>query len=82
MLPIRDVVVCFHCLRFVYVSVILRYIQSHADRYISMLESRFDAHISDSRDTCDAAGDTSHRSVTGPPTKVARGKRRRDDERA
>jgi hypothetical protein len=78
MLPIRDVVVCFHCLRFCDSPLY----QSHADRYISMLESRFDAHISDSRDTCEAAGDTSHRSVTGPPTKVARGKRRRDDERA
>ncbi len=66
----------------VYVSVILRYIRSHADRYISMLEYHLAGHISDNRDTCEAAGDISHRSATSHPTKVTRGKRRRDDERA
>ncbi|KAL4862643.1 hypothetical protein BDV12DRAFT_39913 [Aspergillus spectabilis] len=51
-------------------------------RRVEILESRFDGHISDIRDTSKVAGDMSHRSATGPSTKVARGKRRRDGEGA
>ncbi|KAE8384399.1 hypothetical protein BDV23DRAFT_189258 [Aspergillus alliaceus] len=47
-----------------------------------MLEYRFDDHISDNHSMCQAVGDISHRSATAPPTKVARAKRRKDDEQA